>query len=147
MRIVLPYLKPVTKVNPETLYSELGKHYGSTPNPNPTPTYTNFVGPGWNDILSNLHTKLVEQNPDYRITQVKEKFGTLRYYTNNVNEEGNLHIANAENLSAETCEQCGRAGKLRGSRRWLKTLCTVDNMVDGINKLSLQLERKLKHRK
>lgn len=145
-RIVLPYRKPVTKVNPEKLYRELGKHYGSTSNPNPNPTYTNFVGPGWNDILFNLHNKLVEQNPEYRITQIKEKFSTLRYYTSKVNAEGNMHIANAENLSAVTCEQCGRSGKLRGNRRWLKTLCALDSMVDEINKLLLRMERKLKHR-
>lgn len=62
-------------------------------------------------------------NPVYNIpdkisypqaVQVKEKFGTLRFYTDSGNEFIDGVIRMAENMSAVTCETCGNAGKLRG---------------------------------
>ena len=35
---------------------------------------------GWYDILDKLDIKLSYLDPDYSIAQVKEKFGTLRFY-------------------------------------------------------------------
>lgn len=37
-------------------------------------------GPGWYRLLVELDTQLAALDPDYRVQQVKEKFGTLRYY-------------------------------------------------------------------
>jgi hypothetical protein len=54
--------------------------------------------------------------------QVKEKYGTLRFYY----DGGDLYIdglANmAESISAVTCEVCGNPGKLVGGG-WVRTLC------------------------
>jgi hypothetical protein len=54
--------------------------------------------------------------------QVKEKFGTLRFYIDGGNDVINGAIWMAENMSAYICENCGDSGKLRG-RGWVKTLC------------------------
>ena len=35
---------------------------------------------GWYNILDELDNKLAYLDPDYQINQVKEKFGTLRFY-------------------------------------------------------------------
>lgn len=35
---------------------------------------------GWYPLIIELHQKLAEIAPDYQLHQVKEKFGTLRYY-------------------------------------------------------------------
>ena len=91
------------------------------------------VGPGWSDIILDLHTKLLKENPDYSIAQVKEKFGTLRYYTSSMTDQGRIYIAEAENLSAITCEECGRPGKLRDDKNWIRTLCDWDDKVSDIN--------------
>jgi hypothetical protein len=35
---------------------------------------------GWYDLIIGLDQRLAAVNPDYEVHQVKEKFGTLRYY-------------------------------------------------------------------
>ena len=61
--------------------------------------------------------------------QVKEKFGTLRFYYSGGNEYVSGLVAMAESMSGVTCERCGTLGKLRG-RGWIKTLCEQHAPVD-----------------
>jgi hypothetical protein len=49
-----------------------------------------------------------------RATQVKEKFGTLRFYTTYTTDEISEAIRKAEARSAKTCMECGDPGVLRG---------------------------------
>jgi hypothetical protein len=59
------------------------------------------------------------------ITQIKEKFGALRfYYEGNVAEEVIYYVDFAQAISARTCEVCGAAGEKRNNG-WVKTLCDV----------------------
>ena len=58
-----------------------------------------------------------------RASQVKEKFGTLRFYMSTSSEEMEAIISAAEKRSAITCESCGKKGRVRG-RRWLYTACS-----------------------
>jgi hypothetical protein len=85
---------------------------------------------GWFDIILRLSEKLekiIESLPPgaknaLRCSQVKEKFGTLRFYMNYYLKEAEDEIRKAEIESAKTCEDCGKPGKLiKGS--WLRTLC------------------------
>src|SRR5688500_11988135 len=46
----------------------------------PRPTIMSGVGPGWWPIVTAIHAALSAIDPDYSVDQVKEKFGTLRYY-------------------------------------------------------------------
>lgn len=57
-----------------------------------------------------------------RASQVKEKYGTLRFYMDL--ELNGMHelIMEAENKSASTCEECGKPGKMRDGG-WLKVRC------------------------
>lgn len=57
----------------------------------------------------------------FAVQQVKEKFGTLRFYCN-WNDQIRKYINLAERLSAVTCEQCGKYGRLTG-KSWVKTEC------------------------
>lgn len=84
------------------------------------------VGRGWLSIISDLDAKLYKIHPDYRIAQIKEKFGTLRYYVDGVSHLGQELIRQAERLSAKTCEECGKPGVLRRGG-WLNTLCDEDS--------------------
>jgi len=87
-------------------------------------------GKGWFALLRDLSAKLealilrlpLEERKKYRADQVKEKFGTLRFYMTALTDEMSEAIRAAEAASAETCELCGAPGVLR-SRGWLKTLC------------------------
>jgi len=82
-------------------------------------------GDGWYDIIYDL-SKVLEPN-GIVASQVKEKFGTLRFYIcggdeNTDHDAVRAAIDKAEELSTKTCEYCGKPGSLR-SGSWLKTLC------------------------
>lgn len=56
------------------------------------------------------------------VDQVKEKFGSLRYYCNG-NEAIQNFIRLAERLSEVTCETCGKFGRTRDDQGWYYTSC------------------------
>jgi len=88
---------------------------------------------GWGPLITELETKLAALSPGYTVSQVKEKFGGLRYYASagDVTEETATQfydlIREAEAKSYEICERCGQPGRLsrRGGRGWYKTLCSA----------------------
>ena len=82
---------------------------------------------GWYDIIRELSEKLEHLNRTTGLScvasQVKEKFGTLRFYCTDEDAPPALVlIQSAMNKSAVTCERCGEPGNLREGG-WLKTLC------------------------
>jgi len=56
-------------------------------------------------------------------TQIKEKFGGLRFYYSGGDDYMRGVVDMAENMSYVTCEDCGHPGKYRGNKRWFRTLC------------------------
>lgn len=87
------------------------------------------IQPGWANLVLDLHIALTKLCPDYRVGQIKEKFGSLRYYIFYVSRPEKviataikLLIAGYEDLSSRTCETCGAPGELRDTR-WQRTLC------------------------
>lgn len=83
--------------------------------------WTDCVGPGWYNLVLNV--ELAAQKKNVEIAQVKEKFGTLRIYTETSDSDLNTIINTAEKLSEVTCESCGGPGRLRNTHGWLKTMC------------------------
>ena len=84
-------------------------------------------GDGWYSIIHSLCTdikKILEKYSDseFEVIQVKEKFGTLRFYVSGGCEKIEKRIMKAERQSARACEVCGKPGKLRG-HGWLYTAC------------------------
>ena len=60
------------------------------------------------------------------VTDVKEKFGGLRFYYDDYSKSVDYisgMVSLAENMSEVTCERCGRPGSFRGELPWFKTLC------------------------
>lgn len=94
-------------------------------------------GDGWFKLIYGLCTRLDLLQKAFNIqifaSQVKEKFGTLRFYFYTEGNES-LEIDNivhnvisaVENESAHTCEECGEFGELR-KNGWLSTLCDKCN--------------------
>ena len=85
------------------------------------------VGPGWLPLIEVLDRQLRRFDPDYRIEQVKEKFGGLRYYIITSDDCTNTDrmyavIDAIESLSFRICENCGRPGEIRKGG-WIRTLC------------------------
>ena len=76
------------------------------------------VGDGWYDLLEtlwgNLDLYLETFPPEERIyiTCVKEKFGSLRVYTNQHDDGVQKIIDDAEAQSNYVCEVCGKPGKM-----------------------------------
>lgn len=54
--------------------------------------------------------------------QIKEKFGTLRFYTTGGDSYIYGAIQMADTMSEHICEECGNAGKRRPGS-WIRTLC------------------------
>ncbi|SCX31502.1 hypothetical protein SAMN02799620_05365 [Mycolicibacterium fluoranthenivorans] len=90
------------------------------------------VDAGWYPLVIATDALLAGLDPGYVVHQVKEKFGTLRYYSWPSSEDvaretlGAMDavIAGAERASAVTCERCGATGFLHQAvRGWMKTLC------------------------
>lgn len=81
------------------------------------------VGQGWNLIIKDLISDLIKMGWNKEIIQVKEKYGTLRFYINEGTDDIHRRIAKAENESATICEATGKSGKLRTDIGWHRTLC------------------------
>lgn len=87
------------------------------------------VGRGWFPLLERLDADLAALIPDYKVAQVKEKFGGLRFYVDYpensdpvAQERARLLICEAQNASLEICDECGEVGKPRPGR-WLVIRC------------------------
>jgi len=72
-----------------------------------------------------------ESVPQVHVTQVKEKFGTLRFYYNGGDDTIDGMVYLAESLSGIICETCGNKGKRRGGG-WVRTLCDEHAKEAGI---------------
>jgi len=91
------------------------------------------TGDGWYWLLDHLCASLQfntdENNRDGRYpqvvaTQVKEKFGGLRFYTAGANEKQDAVINFCCALSYHICEECGSIEHVRQTDRgWIRTLC------------------------
>lgn len=103
-------------------------------------------GDGWFDLLDVLCGEL-EQTPlvsvsegnatpahpeSFWIEQIKEKFGGLRVYVSAAPDYVHNMIRIAEALSFRICENCGRPGRLRSDRAWIRTLCDDCADVQGL---------------
>lgn len=95
------------------------------------------VGPGWFYLIQELCKDLEEMIADGmicnlwddesapRATQVKEKFGTLRFYMSTETDAMSKRIREAEAQSSQTCENCGMMGKMREKDRWYRVRCDL----------------------
>ena len=86
-------------------------------------------GDGWFALIDNLcsgiqfyvdHNDNVEQ---VEVLQVKEKFGTLRFYISGGNDfiEGMVEMAEA--ISGSMCELCGSPDNITRTEGYIRTLC------------------------
>lgn len=79
-------------------------------------------GDGWFAIIDALSATLAEIAPGTRVQQVKEKFGTLRFYTSGSEAPAMAAIAVAGGMSERICEVTGWPGELGRDDGWYNTL-------------------------
>lgn len=60
------------------------------------------VGEAWVPIIERLNRDLLNMDPDYRVIQVKEKFGELRYYFDSRTTPTVLRLMNQRVAQAES---------------------------------------------
>lgn len=81
---------------------------------------------GWEPLIRKLSEQLTflakVERVEVKASQVKEKYGTLSFYTHGATEIMQACIHEAERISSQTCEECGKYGRLR-DKGWLATLC------------------------
>lgn len=89
------------------------------------------VGEGWYPLIRALERALGAAYPGWRPEQVKQKFGTLRFYaqppldlTDEETEDFDTLIGVVELASERVCEVCGRPGALHKDAGLLRIVCT-----------------------
>lgn len=97
------------------------------------PTYTEWDAmdgmPGWKKAFGKQYLKELKKQLkkdhylyQFRITDIKEKYGTLRLYCNGASDEVYKIVDKYETLSYETCIECGKpATKIKAG--WISPYC------------------------
>ncbi|MXQ10453.1 hypothetical protein [Microvirga makkahensis] len=90
---------------------------------------------GWRHILHGLFAKIDrhvqgEEREDFQITQVKEKYGTLRVHVCGGDDEVYAWIDDAEMESGMTCEICAAPGTTVNDG-WMMTRCRRHTRKSG----------------
>ena len=74
----------------------------------------------WTKQIENMKSI---SRPQVQAIQVKEKYGTLRFYLNKTDEVIDRIVSFAESMSECTCEKCGSPATQNKSG-WITTECT-----------------------
>lgn len=95
----------------------------------PTFTELDAMETGWRNafgiqMCKEIKTALKKNNylKKYRITQIKEKYGSLRWYDAGAPEEVYKIISKYEKISTKTCIICGKPAKYI-SKDWISPYC------------------------
>ena len=96
------------------------------------------IGNGWLGIVQRLFEVLIKLGWDKQFINVKEKFGGMSIFIDNIPENGFHFIIEAEKETHSVCEVCGEPGNSRKIKGWIYTLC--DN--HGDEKLIVDCEGK-----
>lgn len=100
-------------------------------------------GPGWEKILRkalNIIEQEIAKSEDPEsmfVTQIKEKWGTLRIYMSYETDKISSVIERAEDKSEDTCEICGDPGELQ-AKGWYKVRCLKCRENERIHRLSVR---------
>lgn len=82
------------------------------------------IAPAADEAALARERRLIRLGWDRRVLQIKEKFGTLRFYVADRRPAYLDRIEAAVEHSAEICEMCGKAGTLRETNSdWYSTRC------------------------
>ena len=82
------------------------------------------------DIESAVFKVVPDACPQVVASQVKEKFGSLRFYYDGGDEHISGIVRMAEAMSGSTCEDCGNVGQ-RISGGWIRVLCNTCNTEES----------------
>jgi len=79
------------------------------------------------NILSKIEDRFEKENfesiPQVVVKQVKEKFGTLRFYFDGGDDLIDGMVWLAEHMTYQCCEKCGSTENIGQTSGWITTLC------------------------
>jgi hypothetical protein len=90
------------------------------------------VGNGWLGVTQRLIETLISLGWNKQITQVKQKFGGLCFYTNELPEGAIYFIIDADKESRTVCEICGEPGETVNKKGWYYTLCENHSVLNDV---------------
>ena len=95
---------------------------------------------GWYDLIHELceeiEKRLYNKKHDFNVEQVKQKYGSLSFYTN-IYEDNNLYnnlielIDCYEEKSKTVCEFCGKEDKIIWMNHWANAICEKCSVIIG----------------
>lgn len=98
-------------------------------------TFLDHMPFGWSiafgEIMcEEIRDELIRVNylDKYRVLQVKEKYGTLRWYDNGAPSDSRIHdiIMKWEHISWYVCSRCGEIREMKESTGyWVETICST----------------------
>lgn len=109
-------------------------------------TYKEYKGPiveagwfsvdeGWYDMIKELIDELIQLGWNKRVIQIKQKFGVLQVYVEDMPNGGFAVLGKYSRKSFNICEKCGQPSVLRKGD-WLHTLCDIH--ADGREEYKLE---------
>ena len=105
--------------NAELFADLVAREYADKPN-----IGADYIRERCEEMIKNPLRDVPELVPQVTLDQVKEKFGTLRFYYTGGDEYISGMVTMAEAMSGCTCEGCGNPGDRHGGG-WVRTLCTA----------------------
>ena len=84
------------------------------------------------EIVAGDFRQVPDAIPQVTLDQVKEKFGTLRFYYTGGDEYISGMVTMAEAMSGVTCEECGDPGERRGGG-WIYTACDLHTKPEHLD--------------
>lgn len=138
-------MEDLGKTTYDTLYQKYSHLFNTGVDPRrPFPMFGFECGIGWYNVLSTL-LSLIDHHfkskykgvPEgFAITQIKEKFGGLRFYIDGGDDVVYAYIQFAEYVANSTCEFCGSNVAVRKSNGWITTACSccIDTNEDLKNR-------------
>lgn len=83
------------------------------------------LDPGWVGIVERLYAAISKVDPMPFISDIKEKYGSLRVHNDSSDPAVEAAIERAEGESARTCQICGCRGRPCSVGGWSMTLCAA----------------------
>jgi hypothetical protein len=81
------------------------------------------IGNGWLGIVQRLFETLITLGWDKSFVNIKEKFGGMSIFLDNLPENGFHFVIEAEKETFTVCEVCGEPGEQNKIKGWIYTLC------------------------
>lgn len=95
-------------------------------------------GDGWLGLLEGTFFLLdhyaSQHSIDLVLTQVKEKFGSLRVYSRGGDKFTELVVDMAELVSSNICDVCGGVGEAWSNHGWICTRCSAHQLSEPSRK-------------